>query len=329
MISARELTKVFTSKAKGKTTTHTAVDNLTFDVAPGSIIGFLGPNGAGKSTSLRMLTTLLKPDSGSARVVGCDIATDPVGVRRAIGYVSQSGSTGGTAHAGEEVVDHGRMYGLSLREATARAEALFEDLDLGGLWDRRPRTLSGGQRRRLDIAMGLVHRPQLIFLDEPTTGLDPQARQNLWDHIRGLRENHGVTVFITTHYLDEADALSDRLLIVDHGRLVADGSPRKLKRDIPGELVSLEVADSDDCAAATRILARHASSADDEVRVHRDVSSGATVLGVRVSDASRQLPELLRQLADAGVAADGLEVQRPTLDDVFLNLTGYSLREGQ
>ena len=199
VIHARGLARTF---RKRKQEVH-AVVGVDLDVDAGEIVGFLGPNGAGKTTTLRMLTTLLEPTAGTATVAGRDLITDPVGVRRRIGYVSQSGSTYPDARAGEEVVDHARLYGMTTAEATERGKRLFAELDLDGLWERQPKTMSGGQRRRLDIAVGLVHVPELVFLDEPTTGLDPQARANLWTHIRALREERGTTVFLTTHYLDE------------------------------------------------------------------------------------------------------------------------------
>ena len=223
VIHARGLARTF---RKRKQEVH-AVVGVDLDVEAGEIVGFLGPNGAGKTTTLRMLTTLLEPTAGTATVAGCDLIADPVGVRRRIGYVSQSGSTAPEARAGEEVVDHARLYGMSTAEATERGQQLFRELDLDGLWERQPKTLSGGQRRRLDIAVGLIHVPELVFLDEPTTGLDPQARANLWQHIRGLREERGTTVFLTTHYLDEADALCDRILVIDHGAIVAERHARR------------------------------------------------------------------------------------------------------
>ena len=206
-----------------------AVRGIDITVREGEILGFLGPNGAGKTTTLRMLTTLLKPTGGTATVAGCDLATDPVGVRRACGYVAQSGGVDPQIPAREELVTQGRLYRLTKTQAVERAEELARDLDLTELLDRRTGALSGGQRRRLDIAMALTHRPQVLFLDEPTTGLDPGSRADLWDLVRRLRAEHGTTVFLTTHYLDEADALSDRLVIVDKGVVVADGTPSALK----------------------------------------------------------------------------------------------------
>src|SRR4051794_8701350 len=182
-----------------------------------------------------MLTTLLVPTSGTAEVAGHDLLGDPVGVRRNIGYVAQGGITLPQARAGEEVVDQARLYGVRTDEARRRGQELFAQLDLDGLWERPCESLSGGQRRRLDIVIGLVHHPRLVFLDEPTTGLDPQSRANLWGHIRGLRKDLGATVFLTTHYLDEADALCDRLLVIDHGSIVAGGTPEELKRAVAGD----------------------------------------------------------------------------------------------
>ncbi|MEV0641917.1 ATP-binding cassette domain-containing protein [Streptomyces sp. NPDC050619] len=206
-----------------------AVRGIDLTVREGEILGFLGPNGAGKTTTLRMLTTLLKPTGGAATVAGRDLLTDPAGVRAACGYVAQSGGVDPQISVREELVTQGRLYRLTKDRAAVRAAELAHDLGLTELLDRKCATLSGGQRRRLDIAMGLVHRPVVLFLDEPTTGLDPGSRADLWDLVRRLRDEHGTTVFLTTHYLDEADALADRLLIVDRGAVVAEGTPSALK----------------------------------------------------------------------------------------------------
>ncbi|MFF8590824.1 ABC transporter ATP-binding protein [Streptomyces sp. NPDC015220] len=213
-----------------------AVRGVDLTVREGEILGFLGPNGAGKTTTLRMLTTLLAPTGGTATVAGCDLATDPVGVRRASGYVAQSGGVDGQITVREELVTQGRMYHLPKKRAAERAEELAADLDLTALLGRRTAALSGGQRRRLDIAMALAHRPRVLFLDEPTTGLDPGSRADLWDLVRRLRDEQGTTVFLTTHYLDEADALSDRLVVVDRGVVVAEGTPSALKLEYGGSL---------------------------------------------------------------------------------------------
>ncbi len=318
MIHARGLSRTFDTKHGREKKQVLAVQGVDLDVEAGEIVGFLGPNGAGKTTTLRMLTTLLKPTAGTATVAGYDVATQAVDVRRSIGYVSQSGSTSPEAQAGEEIVDHGMLYGISKQQAEARGHELFEQLDLGGMWTRQPRTLSGGQRRRLDIAMGLVHDPKLVFLDEPTTGLDPQARANLWTHISALRSERGSTVFLTTHYLDEADALCDRILVIDHGGIVASDTPEALKQQVAGDLIEVIVASADQVApTAARLTAL--AGADAEV-VDRTVS-------VRVPRAGTELPGLLRRLDADGVVLESIEVRRPTLDDVFLELTGRSLRE--
>ena len=235
MMEARGLRRVYKTRKQEVE----AVRGVDFTVHTGEIVGFLGPNGAGKTTTLRMLTTLLEPSGGEATVAGCDLRTDPVGVRRRIGYVAQGGSTDPEARAGEEIVDHARMYAIDGRLAKANGEALFDQLDLEGLWDRQCKTLSGGQRRRLDIAMGLVHQPGLVFLDEPSTGLDPQSRANLWEHVSRLRTDLDTTVFITTHYMDEADVLCDRILVIDGGEIVAHGTPEELKRRVAGDSVVL------------------------------------------------------------------------------------------
>jgi ABC-2 type transport system ATP-binding protein len=317
VIHARGLARTF---RKRKQEVH-AVVGVDLDVEPGEIVGFLGPNGAGKTTTLRMLTTLLEPTAGTATVAGCDLIADPVGVRRRIGYVSQSGSTAPEARAGEEVVDHARLYGMSTAEATERGKKLFGELDLDGLWERQPKTLSGGQRRRLDIVVGLVHVPQLVFLDEPTTGLDPQARANLWTHIRALREERGTTVFLTTHYLDEADALCDRILVIDHGAIVASGTPDELKSQVGGDVLTVTVAEPGQVAEVARIVGQLAGAEEPQV-------TGDRVVG-RVPRGGVALVELVRLLDRAGIVISGLESRRPSLDDVFLGLTGRSLRDAE
>jgi ABC-2 type transport system ATP-binding protein len=315
VIHARGLARTFRKK---KQEVH-AVAGVDLDVEAGEIVGFLGPNGAGKTTTLRMLTTLLAPTAGTATVAGCDLVSDPVGVRRRIGYVSQSGATAPDARAGEEVVDHARLYGISTAEATARGRQLFRELDLDGLWERQPKTMSGGQRRRLDIAVGLVHVPGLVFLDEPTTGLDPQARANLWQHIRGLREERGTTVFLTTHYLDEADALCDRILVIDSGRIVAEGTPDQLKSDVGGDVLTVTVEQADRVGEVARLVAALPGAEAPQVL-------GVQVVG-RVPHGGSALVALVRELDGADIAVAGIESRRPSLDDVFLGLTGRSLRE--
>ncbi|MFJ7064956.1 ABC transporter ATP-binding protein [Streptomyces sp. NPDC101115] len=227
IISTSGLSRTFRTK-RGEVT---AVHGIDLTVRPGEILGFLGPNGAGKSTTLRMLSTLLPPTGGVATVAGHDLLRDAVGVRRKIGYVAQSGGVDPQETVRSELVLQGRLYGLSRAEAAARAAELARDLALTELLDRGSTALSGGQRRRLDIALGLAHRPELLFLDEPTTGLDPGSRTALWELVRRLRDEHGTTVVLTTHYLDEADALADRLVIIDKGVVAAEGTPAALKAE--------------------------------------------------------------------------------------------------
>ncbi|WP_182358669.1 ATP-binding cassette domain-containing protein [Tomitella gaofuii] len=316
MIHAQGLARTFRKRRRQVR----AVDGVDLDVEAGEIVGFLGPNGAGKTTTLRMLTTLLRPTEGTATVAGCDLRKDPVGVRRRIGYVPQSGAANPEARAGEELVDHAMLYGIGKAQATAHGKELFESLDLHGLWERQPKAMSGGQKRRLDIAMGLAHKPGLVFLDEPTTGLDPQARANLWEHISGLRDRRGTTVFLTTHYMDEADSLCDRILVIDYGRIVAEGTPDALKARVGGDVIDVELERPEEAARVGDLLGR-LPGADAP-------SASGTRVGVRVPHGGAALIALVRELDAAGITPLSLETRRPSLDDVFLTLTGRSLREG-
>ncbi len=296
-----------------------AVRGVDFTVDAGEIVGFLGPNGAGKTTTLRMLTTLLDPTGGEATVAGHDLRSDPVGVRRNIGYVAQGGSTDPEARAGEEVVDHARMYGIDKTVAASKGIALFDQLDLEGLWGRQCKTLSGGQRRRLDIAMGLVHQPGLVFLDEPSTGLDPQSRANLWEHISRLRSDLDTTVFITTHYMDEADVLCDRILVIDDGAIVAQGTPDELKRTVAGDSVVLSFEQQRSTVVVAEMVSRLEGATNPAI--------DGNEVRFQVPDGAKALPVLLRAMVEHDLDATGVEVHRPTLDDVFLTMTGRSLRD--
>lgn len=316
MIHTRDLTRTFRS---GKQVVE-AVRGIDLDVEEGELVALLGPNGAGKSTTLRMLTSLLPPSSGTATVAGVDVTADPAGVRSRIGYIGQKDGAGHNYRVGDELRMQGTFYGLSRAEVERRGDDLLASLDLAGLEDRKVSTLSGGQRRRLDIAMGLVHEPGLLFLDEPSTGMDPQNRANLWDHILRLRRERGTTIVLTTHYLEEADSMAERVVVIDHGRVIADDTAERLKAEQAGDRVHLTV-EPDDLAATRDVLARAGSEVEE-----RPATDGVAV-SARVDRSAHRLPGLLHDLDARGVRVVAASAQQPTLDDVFLNLTGRSLRE--
>ncbi|MEU5723034.1 ATP-binding cassette domain-containing protein [Micromonospora sp. NPDC047738] len=318
MIETRGLRKSFRSRAGRETKTVDAVRGVNLDVAEGEIFGFLGPNGAGKTTTLRMLATLIEPDGGEATIAGADLRKDPAEVRRRIGYVAQGGSTWDESTAREELVLHARLYGISKAEAHRRAARALDAFQLSDYADRKCKTYSGGQRRRVEIALGIIHEPKIVFLDEPTTGLDPQSRAHMWDEIRRLRAE-GMTVFITTHYLDEADALCDRIAIMDHGEVVAEGTPAELKREISGEVVLVGL----DAAATPRA----AELLDTEAYVNKLETVDEGGLRLYVDEGATAIPQVLRRLDGAGLDLRSIELHRPSLDDVFLTKTGRSLRE--
>jgi ABC-2 type transport system ATP-binding protein len=249
-------------------------------------------------------------------VAGCDLLHEPRQVRERIGYVAQGGATDPTVSGRRELVLQARLYGMDRATAEVRAAEVLAALDLESCADRRTGTYSGGQRRRLDLALGLVHKPRLLFLDEPTTGLDPQSRAHLWEEIRGLRE-HGTTVFITTHYLDEADALCDRLAIIDHGRIVAEGTGEELKREIAGDVVTVGVGAH--AAEALRLL--------EHQPFVREANLDEDVLRLYVERGEAAMPQILRLLDGGGITLQTISLARPTLDDVFLRQTGRSLRD--
>jgi ABC-2 type transport system ATP-binding protein len=293
-----------------------AVAGVDLEVRRGEIFGFLGPNGAGKTTTLRMLATLLPPSGGTARVAGCDLATQPGKIRERIGYVGQAGGADREITGRTELVFQGRLYGLSVPAAQKRAADLIEMLELEGAADRKVETYSGGQKRRLDIGLGLVHDPELLFLDEPTTGLDPQSRARVWDEVRKMHDR-GTTVFLTTHYLDEADALCDRVAIIDYGKIVAQGTPADLKRAIAGDVVTFTVA-------GEQQRAYDLVKDEDFVREAR-LENGSVQLYVDRGELA--MPAILRLLERASLQLTAVELHRPSLDDVFLRQTGRSLRE--
>jgi ABC-2 type transport system ATP-binding protein len=312
MIKTSGLRKSFRS---GKTVVD-AVRGVDLDVGDGEIFGFLGPNGAGKTTTLRMLATLIRPDGGSALVAGVDLMQRPAEVRRRIGYVAQGGSTWEEVSAREELVYQGRLHRLSTAESRRRAAEAIESFQLGEFADRPCKTYSGGQRRRLDVALGVIHRPALVFLDEPTTGLDPQSRAHMWVEVRRLRDE-GTTVFLTTHYLEEADALCDRVAIIDHGAIVALDAPAELKRQVAGDVVTLGLGPA---------LGHLAADLERQPYLRELERTGAG-LRLVVEEGATAIPQILRSVDAAGVPLSSIELHRPSLDDVFLARTGRSLRD--
>ena len=294
-----------------------AVRGLDLEIAPGELVAFLGPNGAGKSTTLRMLTTLIAPTAGTAEVAGYDVTRDRAAVRRSIGYVGQGNAAGHQYRGRDELFSQARAHGLSRRDARSRTDELLEAFDLAEHADRPVSRLSGGQRRRLDVAIGLVQEPAILFLDEPSTGLDPQNRVNLQEQVRRLNAELGTTIVLTTHYLEEADALAGRVIVIDHGRTIADDTAAALKSSL-GDLVSLEFGTAADALVG-------ASSAD---RIPgAQVTVTGTAVTVRAPFGRDAAPGLIADLVAAGTPETRLEVVGPTLDDVFHNLTGRSLRE--
>ncbi|WP_448625407.1 ATP-binding cassette domain-containing protein [Geodermatophilus sp. URMC 64] len=292
-----------------------ALDGLSFEVAPGSVFALLGPNGAGKSTTVRILTTLSRPDSGTAAVAGIDVLRAPDAVRRAIGLVSQKPSGDPMATGRENLVLAARIQGSSAVEATARADRLLDRFGLADAAGRLVKTYSGGMARKLDVALGIVHAPRVLFLDEPTTGLDPEARAEMWGEIGRLAAEEDVTVLLTTHYLDEADRLAARLAIVDAGRVVIEGTPEALKRELHGDTVVVELAEHDVPVGLAALAG---------IRGLADVTADGTTLRARADGGAGAVPPVLAALDTAGVAVVSVTVARPSLDDVYLRHVGRS-----
>jgi ABC-2 type transport system ATP-binding protein len=291
-----------------------ALDCVDFEVAPGTILGLLGPNGAGKTTAVRVLTTLLRADAGEVRVVGLDATRDAAELRRHIGLAGQYAAIDENLTGLENLTMVGRLYGMPRAEAKARGRELLERFDLVDAADRPARTYSGGMRRRLDLAAAMVARPPVLFLDEPTTGLDPRSRLELWRTIEELVAD-GTTVLLTTQYLDEADRLADRIAVIDKGRVIAEGTPDELKDRVGGERLEVQLADPDARQAALRALAPLAAEPPtcEDGLVH-----------VTVRRRNGTIVDAVRRLDEAGVNVDDLTLRRPTLDDVFLSLTGHA-----
>ena len=292
-----------------------AVDGIDLAVQPGEIYGFLGPNGAGKSTTVHMLTTLLPPTSGSARVAGFDVVHQGAQVRMHIGAALQEAALDPLLTGREHLRLQASLQGIPRAERTKRSDELLGRVGLREAADRKVRGYSGGMKRRLDLALALVHRPEILFLDEPTTGLDIQSRTALWGEVSRLASEDGVTVFLTTQYLEEADVLADRVGIIDRGRIVAEGTPDELKRDIGGDTVEAIPADPHDLERAADVLARFGERA----------AHSPKGVAVRLSRGAEQLADIVRALDEAGIALAHLQLHSPSLDDVFLAKTGRSL----
>jgi ABC-2 type transport system ATP-binding protein len=295
-----------------------ALDGISFAVEAGTVFGLLGPNGAGKSTTVKVLTTLSRPDAGSARVAGLDVLADAARVRHAIGVVSQKHAVDEAATGQENLVLQGQVQGLRTREAKARAAELLERFGLGDAARKLARTYSGGMQRRLDLAMGLVHRPQVLFLDEPTTGLDPEVRALIWAEISSLARTDGLTILLTTHYLEEADQLASQLAFIDHGRVVATGSPAALKAELRGDAIHVELRDDVEDRAVRGAL--------EPVAGIREIVLDGRALHARADEGAAAVPAVLAALDSHGLPVASVTVARPSLDDVYLRYTGRTFR---
>ncbi|MGI8774034.1 MAG: ATP-binding cassette domain-containing protein [Actinomycetota bacterium] len=292
-----------------------AVTGIDLEIKAGEIFGFLGPNGAGKSTTVRMLTTLLRPTAGVARVAGYDVVADADAVRRSIGVALQDAAIDPLMTGRELLALQATLHGIDKREGRERGLRLLSTVGLTKAADRRVGTYSGGMRRRLDLALALIHEPQVLFLDEPTTGLDPNSRVALWEEVRKLNRDHGTTVFLTTQYLEEADKLAARIAIIDEGRIVAEGTPARLKREVGDPTLRVAIGLSQDHAVAEAALARFGERVDD----------APDYAAVRLAGGASDIAAVTRALEEAGVHIDGLELRVPTLDDVFQKATGHRL----
>jgi len=309
-VVARDLVKTYPA-GRGAAPVR-ALDGLSLEITAGTVVAMLGRNGAGKSTTVKILTTLARPDSGTATVAGHDVAGDAEAVRRAVGLVGQKPASDPLATGRENLVLAGRIQGLGKAAARQRAADLLDRFALTDAADRLAKTYSGGMARKLDVAIGLVHRPQVLFLDEPTTGLDPEARAQLWNEIERLTTDEQTTVLLTTHYLDEADRLADRVAIVDGGRVVVEGTPDSLKSELRGDAVQVELAVASSAALPALAL----------VPGLRDAVLDGTRLRARAESGARAVPAVLAALDDAGVAVASVTVARPSLDDVYLQHVG-------
>jgi ABC-2 type transport system ATP-binding protein len=326
MIEASGLRKSYRTRRGRKATSVEAVRGVDFAVQRSEIFGFLGPNGAGKSTTLRMLATLISPDGGDATIAGVDLRRAPAQVRQRIGFVAQTSGTYSQSFARRDLVHQARMYGASKSAAKIAAQAAIAAFQLEGFADRKIATYSGGQRRRLDVALGVIHSPLVIFLDEPTAGLDPPSRARMWQEVRRLRDQ-GMTIFLTTHYLDEADALCDRISIIDAGLIVAEGTPSDLKREISGDVVVVDLAAADTAGAPEPATMLEASKLLAEQPYVHSCDAIDHNLRLYVDSAATAIPQIMRALSNKGIEPGAIEYRQPSLDDVFLAKTGRTLAD--
>lgn len=293
-----------------------AVDGISFTVDKGEIFSFLGPNGAGKSTAINVLITLLKLQKGNARIAGYDVSTRPEKVRESIGIVFQEVTLDRDMTVWEILEFHGRLYGMSRSDRKDRIEEILDLVKLESKRDTFVKKLSGGMKRRLEIGRGLMTRPLVLFLDEPTIGLDPQTRMRMWDYIRAVNDD-GTTIFLTTHYMDEADTLSDRISIIDHGKIIASGRPWELKNALGQDLIYLETSDN---AAAKAIISEHGN-------VSQAGDKGKGILITTNDDGTKVLPLLIEEIRDRGISVTTVNLKKPSMDDVFVHFTGRELRD--
>jgi ABC-2 type transport system ATP-binding protein len=311
-IEAKDLVKTYPGDVK-------ALQGVSLRVEPGTVFGLVGPNGAGKSTTVKILTTLSRPDAGEARVAGLDVVRQPGKVRRVIGAVAQKSGVDLAATGVENLVLQGRVYGMSGREAKRRAAELVERLGLTEAAHRVVKTYSGGMQRKLDVAIGLVHKPQVLFLDEPTTGLDPEARADMWDEISRLTQLEGLTILLTTHYLEEADRLARRLAIIDHGKVVAEGEPEHLKGELRGDAIHVELVEQP--------VDGQLQGAVERVDGVRDIAVDGRSVRARADSGATAVPAVLAALEAEGVAVASVTVSRPSLDDVYLRYAGRAFKD--
>ncbi len=293
-----------------------AVDNVSFEVERGEIFGFLGPNGAGKTTTINILTTLIPPTSGEAYVGGYKVGEEDEEIRRVIGLVPQELTADDELTGWENIYLQGSLYGMSRSEIRREGRELLQMVGLEDAADRLVRTYSGGMRRRLELVMGLIHKPEILFLDEPTLGLDVQTRAHLWEHIRRVRREYDMTIFMTTHYMDEADKLCDRIAIIDHGRIKAIGTPDELKRMVEGDLVIVRTVDGPPIEISL-----------DGIPGLKDYTIDGTEIRIRVEEGEKATPAIIESLVSRGYRIRSVELVRPSLEQVFLTLTGRSIRE--